>query len=199
MNKIFCYNTIVSVQCTNVLLNFHFSLTSIFPVSELSFFHLWNSKIYNIGQYLWGCWLTKTKWEIIRLFPTYRRQRKLQHIRYVYRVIRIRTVFKPHIRYSDSCERGLNCLWRAVSKHSCFDVRSHWVGRDGGPMHMRFCVDVASTNYRKVRLEFLSSWLANRQWLFLKGQSCCVLKSGYTGGAQNKDFGAVSQTDLTRV
>ena len=40
---------------------------------------------------------------------------------------------------------------------------------------------------------------ANRQWLFLKGQSCCVLKSGYTGGAQNKDFGAVSQTDLTRV
>ena len=34
---------------------------------------------------------------------------------------------------------------------------------------------------------------------FLKGQSCCVLKSGYTGGAQNKDFGAVSQTDLTRV
>ena len=107
MNKIFCYNTIVSVQCTNVLLNFYFSLTSIFPVSELSFFHLWNSKIYNIGQYLWGCWLTKTKWEIIRLFPTYRRQRKLQHIRYVYRVIRIRTVFKPHIRYSDSCERGL--------------------------------------------------------------------------------------------
>ena len=34
---------------------------------------------------------------------------------------------------------------------------------------------------------------------FLIGQSWCVLKSWYTDGAQNKDFGADSQTDLTRV
>ena len=32
----------------------------------------------------------------------------------------------------------------------------------------------------------------------LTGQSWRVLKSRYTGGAQNKDFGTVSQTDLTR-
>ena len=34
---------------------------------------------------------------------------------------------------------------------------------------------------------------------FLTGQSWCILKSWYTGGAQNMDFSAVSQTDLTRV
>ena len=160
MNKMFCYNTIVSVQCTNVLLNFHFSLTSIFPVSELSFFHLWNSKIYNIGQYLWGCWLTKTKWEIIRLFPTYRRQRKLQHIRYVYRVIRIRTVFKPHIRYSDSCERGLKLplksgfktiLFRCPDSLGSYRRRADAYKKVLRFKNIRFCVDVASTNYRKVR------------------------------------------------
>ena len=31
----------------------------------------------------------------------------------------------------------------------------------------------------------------------LTGQSWCILKSQYTGGGQNRDFGAVSQTDLT--
>ena len=31
----------------------------------------------------------------------------------------------------------------------------------------------------------------------LTGKSWHVLKSQYTGGAQNKDFGASSQTDLT--
>ena len=34
---------------------------------------------------------------------------------------------------------------------------------------------------------------------FLIGQSWCVLKSWYTDSAQNQDFGADSQTDLTRV
>ena len=32
---------------------------------------------------------------------------------------------------------ALNCLLRAVSKQFCFDVRIHWVGRDGGPMHIK--------------------------------------------------------------
>ena len=34
---------------------------------------------------------------------------------------------------------------------------------------------------------------------FLISQSWCVLKSWYTDGAQNQDFGADSQTELTRV
>ena len=194
MNKIFCYNTIVSVQCTNVLLNFYFSLTSIFPVSELSFFHLWNSKIYNIGQYLWGCWLTKTKWEITDVkenFNTYATSTVWfefgQFLNRIF-VIRIRV------------NGALNCLWRAVSKQFCFDVRIHWVGRDGGPMHIKKSLRLQKYPVLCRRsLNKLPESAANRQWLFLKGQSCCVLKSGYTGGAQNKDFGAVSQTDLTRV
>ena len=33
---------------------------------------------------------------------------------------------------------------------------------------------------------------------FLSGQSWCVLKPWYTGGAQKKDFATVLQTDLTR-
>ena len=33
---------------------------------------------------------------------------------------------------------------------------------------------------------------------FLTGQSWHILKSWYTGGAQNKEFDAVSQIDLTR-
>jgi len=33
---------------------------------------------------------------------------------------------------------------------------------------------------------------------FLTSQSCPIHKSSYTGGAQKKDFGAVSQMGLTR-
>ena len=39
-----------------------------------------------------------------------------------------------------------------------------------------------SANYRKCISNFLSSWLAVKQWLFLTFQSLCLLKSWYTGG-----------------
>ena len=45
-----------------------------------------------------------------------------------------------------------------------------------------------STNYRKLVSNFLSIWLANRQRLFLKGQSWCVFKSWYTGGDPEQRF-----------
>ena len=46
---------------------------------------------------------------------------------------------------------------------------------------------------------FSSTWLANPLWLFLTGQSWRELKSWFTGGDPEHDFGTVSQTDLTRV
>ena len=50
-----------------------------------------------------------------------------------------------------------------------------------------------STNYRKCVSNFLSSCRIGKLTMaFLTGQSWLVLKSRYTGGAQNKDFGAVS-------
>ena len=47
----------------------------------------------------------------------------------------------------------------------------------------------------EVRLEFPFNLIGRD---FLRGQSWRVLKSWYKGWAQNKDFGAVSQTDLNR-
>ena len=39
-----------------------------------------------------------------------------------------------------------------------------------------------ATNYQKYVSNFTSTWLANRQWLFLTDQSWRALKSWYTGG-----------------
>ena len=47
----------------------------------------------------------------------------------------------------------------------------------------------------EVRLEFPFKLIGKG---FLRGQSRRVLQSWYKGWAQNKDFGAVSQTDLNR-
>ena len=48
------------------------------------------------------------------------------------------------------------------------------------------------------RSEFLFILIGKSTVAFLTGQSWRVLKSWYTG-AQNNNFGTVSQTDLTRV
>ena len=48
-------------------------------------------------------------------------------------------------------------------------------------------------------VEFPFNLIGKSTMAFLTGQSWRIPKSWYTGGAQNKDFGAVSQTDLTRV
>ena len=49
-----------------------------------------------------------------------------------------------------------------------------------------------------MRFEFPFNLVGRSTMAFLKGESWRVLKSWYTGGAQNKDFCVVSQTDLTR-
>ena len=41
---------------------------------------------------------------------------------------------------------------------------------------------------QKCTSNFLSYWLANQQWLFLTGQSWCVLESWYTGGGPGQGF-----------
>ena len=61
------------------------------------------------------------------------------------------------------------------------------------------CYQILLTNSCRKCMEIS---LESLYWILglegLKGQSWRVLKSRYTGGAQNKDFGAVSQADLTR-
>ena len=47
----------------------------------------------------------------------------------------------------------------------------------------------------EMRFEFPFNLIGKSTMPFLTDQSWCVLKSWYTGGAQNKDFGAVWQTD----
>ena len=47
-------------------------------------------------------------------------------------------------------------------------------------------------------LNFLSTCLANQQWLFHR-PSMVRIKGGAQAGSQDKDFGAVLQTNLTRV
>ena len=56
-----------------------------------------------------------------------------------------------------------------------------------------------STNSRKYISNFPSTWSANGLWLSLTGQSRRVRKSWYTVGGQNKDSGAVPQTDLAKI
>ena len=56
-----------------------------------------------------------------------------------------------------------------------------------------------STNYWKCVSNFLSSWLGNRQCLFWQANHGTWSNPGTQVGPQNKDFGAVLQTDLTRV
>ena len=56
-----------------------------------------------------------------------------------------------------------------------------------------------STNYWKCVSNFLPSWLANWQCLFWQANHGTWWNSGTQVGPQNKDFGAVLQTDLTRV
>jgi len=51
----------------------------------------------------------------------------------------------------------------------------------------------------EVCFKFLFNTIGKSTMAFLTGQSWHVLKSWYTGGDPEQDFGAVSQTDLTRV
>lgn len=51
----------------------------------------------------------------------------------------------------------------------------------------------------EVHLECPFILIGKSKMAFLTGQLCCILKSKYTGGGQNKDFNAVSLVDLTRV
>ena len=51
----------------------------------------------------------------------------------------------------------------------------------------------------EVRYEFPFILIGKATMRFLKGQSPCEVKSWYTDGVKNKDFGAVSKTDLKRV
>ena len=46
----------------------------------------------------------------------------------------------------------------------------------------------SAPNYRKCVSNFLSFWLANRQWLFLTDQSWRILKPRYTGGRPEQRF-----------
>ena len=50
----------------------------------------------------------------------------------------------------------------------------------------------------EMRFEYLSNLIGKSIVAFLTGSLLRVLKSWYTGGAQNKDFSAVSRTDLIR-
>ena len=56
-----------------------------------------------------------------------------------------------------------------------------------------------ATNDRKCVSNFPSTWLANRQWHFKQANHDTCSIPGTQLGTQNKDFGAVSQTVLTRV
>ena len=49
-----------------------------------------------------------------------------------------------------------------------------------------------STNYQKCVLSFLPTWLANIDNGFLKRQPCCILKSWYTAGGQEKGILALA-------
>ena len=53
-------------------------------------------------------------------------------------------------------------------------------------------------NYRKYVSNFPSTWLADRQWPYQQANHSAYSNPGTQVGTQNKDFGAVSQTDLTR-
>ena len=66
-------------------------------------------------------------------------------------------------------------------------VKQHWYHCSGPPKD--------STNHRNGILNFLSS----NQNALLTSQSWHTLQSWYSDETKNKDFGAVSQTDLTRV
>ena len=55
-----------------------------------------------------------------------------------------------------------------------------------------------STNYQKYILNFLLSWLANRQWHFKQANHGTYSNPGTQVRAQNKDFSNVLQKDLTR-
>ena len=61
------------------------------------------------------------------------------------------------------------------------------------------CPPTNSTNYWKCISNFLLSWLSNRQCLFWQANHCTWSNPGTQVGPQNKDFGAVLQTDLTIV
>ena len=50
----------------------------------------------------------------------------------------------------------------------------------------------------KVRFEFPFIVFGKSTMAFLTGQSWRILKFWYTGGAQNKDIGAISQTGFTK-
>ena len=52
--------------------------------------------------------------------------------------------------------------------------------------------------YRKYVSNFPSTWLADRQWSYQQANHSAHSNPGTQMGTQNKDFGAVSQTDLTR-
>ena len=54
-------------------------------------------------------------------------------------------------------------------------------------------------NLTEMCFEFPCNPIGKATMAFLTGQSWRALKSWYTGGASNKDFGITSQTDLTRV
>ena len=50
----------------------------------------------------------------------------------------------------------------------------------------------------EVRFDFPFNLIGKLTMAFLTGQSWHVLKSWYTGGGPEKDFGAGAQTELTR-
>ena len=50
-------------------------------------------------------------------------------------------------------------------------------------------------NYRKYFSNFPSTWLADRQWPYQQANHSAYSNPGTQVGTQNKDFGAVSQTD----
>ena len=54
-------------------------------------------------------------------------------------------------------------------------------------------------NYKIYISNFLSSWLANQQWYFQQSNHGMYSNPGTQVGAENRDFGAVLQMDLTRV
>ena len=54
------------------------------------------------------------------------------------------------------------------------------------------------TELPKMHFKFPFNLTGNLTVALSTGQSWHVLKSRYTRGTQNKDFGAVSQTELTR-
>ena len=61
-----------------------------------------------------------------------------------------------------------------------------------------FCAPNGLNEVPEVRFEFPFILIGKWTMAFLTGQSWRILKSQYTGGAQNKNISAISQTGFTR-